>query len=164
MSGGRKKRVLISITMLNLHCIIVQKHTLQTVVNLTPLIILMLKENVPQIETLHISLMLLQFSHDSISQHSLSSLAIPFTQNLVVLTTWQHSPVTCALVQPIYSKSDQRIIRSRKKRVVSCTVNPTIHGTSFRGLNTARTLAHFSLTFGFQCLLVCNGPKGLNLT
>jgi hypothetical protein len=47
MSGGRKKRVLISITMLNLHCIIVQKHTLQTVVNLTPLIILMLKENVP---------------------------------------------------------------------------------------------------------------------
>jgi hypothetical protein len=47
MGGGRKKCVFISITMLNLHCIIVHKYTLQTVVNLTPLIILMPKENVP---------------------------------------------------------------------------------------------------------------------
>jgi len=45
--SGEEKNVSISITMLNLHCITVQKNIIQTVVNLTPLIILMLKENVP---------------------------------------------------------------------------------------------------------------------
>jgi hypothetical protein len=47
MRGGRKKCVFIPTTMLSLPCIVVQKYTLQTDVNLTPLIILMLKGNVP---------------------------------------------------------------------------------------------------------------------